>query len=152
MWGGLILYFVVKNRFADLIGAIFNYNRYYISIKGSTLSNVIGSFSGDALRKLRDQGLLCVLLPLAVVSGVGFLLDFSRKPPKWMLLLAYGLGVQIAIGMQGFLYEHYFQLWLPPLVVGAGWAVARLARTRRMVASRFSQAAGVVTLIVLIGV
>jgi hypothetical protein len=48
-----------------------------------------------------------------------------------VLLLAWILIVPAAVAAPGKFYPHYYQLWLPPLCIAAGWSLAAIgARTR----------------------
>jgi hypothetical protein len=67
------------------------------------------------------------------------------------LLLAFAIGTHIAVALPGQWHLHYYQLWLPLLAVGAGWAAVssfapRLRRIPRWVPSAVASAAVILLL------
>jgi hypothetical protein len=89
--------------------------------------------------------LLVIAAPLALLSVTGATLGAIVGPGRpWLLLLAFGIGTQLAVVLPGRFFAHYYQLWLPPLAIGAGWTLAAFAGTkwiRRWVPSAVGAAA-----------
>jgi len=59
----------------------------------------------------------------------------------WFLLIAWLVGAHIAVLLPGQFFAHYYQLWLPPLAIGCGWAIALLGRTELLKNSRWLRCA-----------
>ena len=120
-WAAVFSYFTAVGRLAEFYEAVFAYNRYY----GRRMPTfVLRAFD---LPRLVVDPYLQVLVPLAALTLVGALAGWSWRPRRpWTLLAALVLATPIAVGMHGQFVPHYFQLWLPPLTIGAGWAVAAL--------------------------
>ena len=59
--------------------------------------------------------------PVAMIAGL-------RPPPQrvWLLWLALALGTHLAIALPGRFAPHYYQLWMPVLVLGATLACWQL--------------------------
>jgi len=71
-----------------------------------------------------------VAAPLAVFTLAGAVrgvITGQRRP--WLLLLGLAVGTHIAVALPGQWRPHYYQLWLPLLAVGAGWAVGSALST-----------------------
>jgi len=135
VWLGIGAYFAARGHFSDFYQAVFAYNRYYASRHmfldfsfrdQSMLGNVVNSFQPEVLL----PGVLLVAAPLAVFTLAGAARGVAcgeRRP--WLLLLGLAIGTHLAVAMPGHWHPHYYQLWLPLLAVGAGWAVASFGRT-----------------------
>jgi hypothetical protein len=48
---------------------------------------------------------------------------------SWWLLLAWAVGTWPTIALTGYVYPHYYQLWLPIGCIAGGWAAADLLRS-----------------------
>jgi len=144
-WAAVFGYFAAVGRFGEFYEAVFAYNRYY----GRRMPTfVLRAFN---LPRLVLDPYLQALVPLAALTLVGALAGWSWRPRRPGLLLgAFVLATPIAIGMHGQFVPHYFQLWLPPLTIGAGWAVAAV-RVRLGERLRWAHvAAGGITLVTLL--
>ncbi len=84
------------------------------------LRNILAPLRGEA-ELIHDM-----LTPLAVLTGLGAAIGIFKDRRRWALLLAFAAATWIAIALPGQYFNHYYQLWLPPLVIGAGWAIALL--------------------------
>ncbi len=120
-WGGVFGYFALKGHYQAFIDAVFTYNRWYsASVWHKNLNAAPFIITSDGL------WILCCLGGLAAIgAGLGAIFGPRRF---WPLLAAFGVGAQIAVLLPGWFFQHYYQLWLPPLVIGASWCVATLAR------------------------
>jgi hypothetical protein len=78
--------------------------------------------------KVVPRGLIFIL-PLVAFIVVGAVVGLRRGPRRaWILLIALQAGVHFMILAQGGAFHpHSYQLWLPTLSVGAGWAARTLA-------------------------
>jgi hypothetical protein len=125
-WLGTFAYFAAVGRFSDFYQAVFVYNRFY---SGSVLRNLVAAAAPDAL----VPGILAIAAPLALLTLAGGIRAAIVGPGRpWLYLAALVVGTELAIALPGQFYPHYYQLWLPPLSVGAGWALAAFARMTRI--------------------
>jgi hypothetical protein len=118
-------YFATTGRWTDLWATLVVHNRFYA---GPLLPNLREGLRPSRLFPpfLRDVTPLLV----AIVPGL-VLAIVTRWSRPVLLLAAWILVVPAAVAAPGKFYPHYYQLWLPPLCVAAGWSLAALAaRTR----------------------
>ena len=119
-WLLVFTYFFTQGRGEAFIQAVFTYNSFY---SGSIVNNLS---EGLSVPPISPDG-LAVLFSLAVLSAAGGVVAgiFGPRRP-WVLLLAFAVATHIAVLVPGWFFPHYYQLWLPPLAIGAGWSVALL--------------------------
>ena len=125
-WAATLGYFAAVGRLDAFWESVVVYNRFYTR---NMLTFVGRAF--DVYHAALEPGLrTLVLLGLpAAVGGLLAPLAIPRRPRRlWLALL---LATPVAIGLHGQFFPHYFQLWFPVLVIGAGWAVEVLARLAR---------------------
>jgi hypothetical protein len=137
-WLGISAYFAARGHFAHFYQAVFAYNRYYSSryylddytfSTQSTLDILVNSFHPDSL----FPGVLLLGAPLAVFTLAGAVRGAISGPHRpWLLLLGLAIGTHLAVALPGQWRPHYYQLWLPLLAIGAGWAVASVALSGRI--------------------
>ena len=144
-WAAVATWFAAAGRFDALYDAVFTFNRWYT---GDALANLVGSLSRRRL--LND--ILRSALPLAILSALGLGIGLAAGPRRrWLLLVAWAAGTQVAIGVNQSSIPHYYQLWLPVLTVGGAWAVEHvewLARGRAPRLPTLTAAAALVVLLV----
>jgi len=122
-WALLFAYFVVKGHGQAFTEAIFTYNQWYSAHPPRDIS---GLWSWPGL----SPDALVVALSIATLAVVGLVIGLIRCPHHgWGLLLAFAIATHITVILPGWFFPHYYQLWLPPLVIGAGWTVDLLKRT-----------------------
>jgi hypothetical protein len=88
--------------------------------------------------------------PLAVCIIIGLIFTFIYNRRQAALLAAFAASTWIAIALPGRFYPHYFQLWLPPLIVGSSWAIGHFAVSEKLQLRLASFAAGVILTVILI--
>lgn len=120
-WLLMFGYFAVTGRYGAFYESVISYNRAYA---GDIAYNMIAPLVGG------NRSSLKYLLPLAVFGAVGAAVSFFKDRRKGALLGAYIFASWIAIALPGRFSVHYFQLWLPPLTIGAAWAISRFALVR----------------------
>ena len=123
-WVATFAHFAVVGHFKDFYQAVFAYNQFYSvnNPQGSTsiVTNLGVGFRLDTL----FPSVLLNALPLALLSLAGGARGATAGPGRsWLLLLSYGIGSQVAVALPGQYFPHYYQLWLPCLTIGAGWAL-----------------------------
>jgi hypothetical protein len=75
---------------------------------------------------------LLFVLPLIALVGLAAVRGLRRGPRReWILFVALVVGVHLMIFTQGGAFHpHSYQMWLPVLAIGAGWATAVFAGDR----------------------
>jgi 4-amino-4-deoxy-L-arabinose transferase-like glycosyltransferase len=122
-WALLFGYFFAQGRGNAFTEAIFTYNRWYSAHPPRELSELWSwpGLSPDAL---------VVAFSIAALAFVGLVIGLITCPRRgWSLLLASAVATYVTVQLPGWFFPHYYQLWLPPLVIGAGWTVDLLKRT-----------------------
>lgn len=140
-WVSLVVYFAVTGRFSLFYDSMVSYNRFY---SGDLAANLVAPIHGGA------DFLMDFMVPLAVAGAAGAVLTYLRDRSRGALLTAYMASSWIAIALPGRFSVHYFQLWLPPLVVGTGWAIGYFAFSRNLKLRVAAFAAGALVFIVLV--
>jgi 4-amino-4-deoxy-L-arabinose transferase-like glycosyltransferase len=120
----LLCYFLVQGRLRDLMWVLVGYNRFYA---------FEDSVAHHSRYGLSDFFPLCtaVLWPLGIFAlGVRGLLSFQRPSPfAWTLWVALALSCLSMVAAPGFYFPHYYQLFFPPVILGAAWAVVDLEQS-----------------------
>jgi hypothetical protein len=120
-WIAFFAYFGMTGRFAIVYTTMFIYPSYY---SGNMFRNLWASFGMSHLYPKTLQ----VISPLVFLTLVGGVTAWLKKMAQpWVMLIAYAIATQITIGIAGRYYIHYYQLWLPLFVVGAGWSIVLLS-------------------------
>jgi len=131
-WAALCGYFFAVGRGDAFIEAVFTYNRWY-SARPPRGFNELWSWPG------LSPDALTVAFTIAAVAFIGLVIGLLKFPRRgWLLLLAFAIASYISVQLPGWFFPHYYQLWLPPLVIAAGWGIELL---QRVVPVRFSWSA-----------
>jgi 4-amino-4-deoxy-L-arabinose transferase-like glycosyltransferase len=145
IWGAVLFYFFARGSGSAFLEAIFTYNRYYSALGWQ-----------ESLREISAAlwiEIAAVLFSMAALTFVGIFHGLTFGPRRqWILLVAFGIATQIAVSLPGWFFRHYFQLWLPPLVIGAGWTVALLKSRLPVRFSPLAYATGVTCCSILIAI
>jgi len=140
-WVLTFAYFAATARGEIFYQTIIVYNRFY---SGNMAANLIAPIHGS-------EGFLADFMrPLAVFAIIGVIAVFLQHRRQGALLAAFIASSWIAIALPGRFSVHYFQLWLPPLVIGASWAIGSFATKHRPWQKIISYAAGVMLMAFLI--
>jgi hypothetical protein len=109
-------YFWAAGSGQAFVDAVVTYNRFY-------------SQSGHASPSPIWPDSMAIILPFGILTAAGLVLGVIAGPRRhWTLLFALAVGTHIAVVLPGWLFPHYYQLWLPLLAVGFGWSIALLRR------------------------
>jgi 4-amino-4-deoxy-L-arabinose transferase-like glycosyltransferase len=121
-WAMVFGYFALRGHVGAFVDAIFTYNRWYAG-------NGWQSFKQVTFWAPVFADVIAVIVPMATLAlaGLGLGLALGRRR-HWILLIALAVATHLVILSPGHFFPHYFQLWLPPLVVGAGWTIALMRR------------------------
>ncbi len=131
VWGLVTGYFAATGRFEIfrevMTGTSLDYavgDSFLVVERPSAISvlwrNLVAPLRGKA------EFVLDMLNPLAVLAGLGGVIGVFRNRRRWALLLAFAVATWFAIAVPGQFYGHYYQLWLPPLIIGTGWTIGLL--------------------------
>lgn len=139
-WALVFGYFFAQGRVGAFTEAVVAYNRHY---SGNVLHNFNRALSGQAV----SPDVLTVILSLSIPAVIGLVLGLIFGPRRhWILLLAFAVATYVAVLLPGQFSAHYYQLWLPPLAIGSGWAISLLNRILTVGRSWLSYVAGGVAL------
>lgn len=164
-WAAVFAYFTATGRLGIFYDTIFKYAGYYAQSRGGNfLTNILAGLKYQFFaRAMKSTPVLIVLAAAGAIYGLvrprvarasspwrhG---QDGRATEPWLLLIGFLSAAYFAVALPGRYYNHYYQLWLVPLVVGAGWAVG--ISNFKFQISNFSwlvrSAAGAVGLIVLL--
>lgn len=129
LWAGTFGYFALRSRAADFLDAVVRFGQSYAQTnlgRSSTLWQNIGNglMPSVIFNELSPRFLGC-LVPMALTAVVAGLAAWKRKVPHWVWVAGgYVVGTHVAVALPGRFYGHYFQLWIAPLALLAGCAVA----------------------------
>jgi hypothetical protein len=119
VWGLVCVYFAAVGHFRDFFEIVFIFNSYYT---GNALTNL-------KIGLTTFPGLLYYAVPLIYLICLGGLCFASNKWRRpWGLLLGLAIGTFLAEALPGKFYPHYFQYWLPPLVLALAWIIEEFGR------------------------
>ncbi len=129
IWVFVCSYFWATHRFWPFYHSVFTYNNFYNPSPGQSLLHAPEFYVSDYVR---DWLLIYVPLLFLIIMRLGFgpRLRLSRV---LAMLLAYCVATYIEVALPGRFYAHYFQLWLPPLVIAAGLSLDSLQQKWREV-------------------
>ena len=122
-WSFLFGYFFWQNRGNEFVDAVFTYNRWYSAHPPRSFSELWHwpGLSADSF---------IIALATGALTMVGLVIGLAKYARQgWALLLAWGIATYVTVQLPGWFFPHYYQLWLPPLVIGAGWTTELLKRT-----------------------
>jgi hypothetical protein len=153
-WLATGAYFAARGHFTDFYQAVFAYNQFYSSQYWSdnntlTSQSLMGNLLDSVIPDQFSPKFLSLATTLAVFAAVGAVYGAISGPRRpWLLLFGLGIGTHLAVALPGQWRPHYYQLWLPLLAVGAGWAAATppapgVPRIVRWVPSAAAGAAGI---------
>jgi len=119
-WAAVFAYFTATGRLGIFYDTIFKYAGYYAQSRGGNfLTNILAGLKYEFFARAMKSTL--VLIVLTAAGTIYALAKGPRRP--WLLLVGFLIAAYFAVALPGRYYNHYYQLWLVPLVVGAGWAV-----------------------------
>jgi 4-amino-4-deoxy-L-arabinose transferase-like glycosyltransferase len=122
-WLFVLGYFVATRRY-QVFREIFIYNRYYAGGWRNMLLNLLAPVRRTL--EFRKEVFPDFLNPFVIATGFGVIFGIPKSQRLWALLVAFIVATWIGIALPGQFWPHYYQLWLPPLAIGAGWGVGLL--------------------------
>lgn len=121
-WAGTFGYFGLTGRAGIFADSMIAFNRSY---SGSIVGNLIAPLTGDA------ELLIDVIGPIAVIAGGLFILVAWFDKRLAALVAAFVAAGWFGIAAPGRFSIHYYQLWLPPLIIAAAWGIGVLSISNR---------------------
>jgi 4-amino-4-deoxy-L-arabinose transferase-like glycosyltransferase len=145
-WAAVVAYFTATGRWQDFYDTLFVIGKTYAGNIGDNL------LSGLQPAHLWPASLL-FMLPLLALCLLGFLIVLRRREQRqpWLLLLAWLVATPVAVALPGQFNPHYYQLWLPPLVIGASWSFVAFQRCAFASRLHLAPVAGALLLLFLLG-
>jgi 4-amino-4-deoxy-L-arabinose transferase-like glycosyltransferase len=133
LWTALIAYFSLQGRWDDFKTAVFTYNAYYDGFFRHFLSGSWSEiFRNFPVYDMNSRNLIWLPL-LSLPAILAALFDWNQKGRRgpWLFCLAFLLAAYVEVFSMGRFNPHYYQLLLPPTVLGGAWAaVVAGERTR----------------------
>ena len=148
IWGGVFAYFAATDRLGIFYETVFAYGKFYTQSRGGSLwKNIAQGFGKEKIfyRAMKSVPVLAVLSIGGILAGV-----FTRSRRNWFLLAAFLISAPLAIALPGRFYPHYYQLWLCPLVIGAGWAITAFGPKDKIGPAIIKNVVGVIAIIILL--
>jgi hypothetical protein len=124
VWGSVMAYFALTGRWDAFYEAVFEYNIVY---SGNLLENLSNGLQPGHLM----PGYFS--LPMGLMVTLGLVLSLYKKQSGKHLLfwIAWAVGTWMAVSLPGFFFPHYYQLWLPVIIVGCSlgqWCIVQMNR------------------------
>lgn len=113
-WAVTFAYFGATGRGQIFYDSMVAYNRHY---SGGIVSNLIAPIRGNA------ELMFDVIGPLAVFAAIGFFVLAVFDKRRAAISIALVAGGWFAIASPGRFSVHYYQMWLPPLILTVAWAI-----------------------------
>lgn len=113
-WLLLFAYFHITERGDIFYKSIVVFNAHY---SGDIVTNILAPVFGQA-----DLA-IDVIRPLAVIAALGIAFTFLYEKRLGILILVYAVSSWIALAAAGRFSVHYYQLWVPPLVIASAWGI-----------------------------
>ena len=121
-WLGVVGYFTAVGRFDSFWLANVTYNSKYAGASGWDLpQKILATININHLLPMK----VAPALFLCTLAGVFW--GMAKRRHHWLMLLAWLGATVVEIALAGRYYSHYYQLFLPPLVLGTVWALVAIA-------------------------
>ncbi|MFN0280016.1 MAG: ArnT family glycosyltransferase [Pyrinomonadaceae bacterium] len=113
-WLALFAYFYATGRGDIFYKSIVVFNNHY---SGNIFENIVAPVFGQA------EIFVDVIGPLAVFAGLGTVCLYLYDKRLGVLIAAYLISSWIALAAAGRFSVHYYQLWVPSLVIASAWGI-----------------------------
>ena len=124
IWGALFAYFWRTGRFDRMLDCLFRFNIHY---SGNQKTNLMTALS---LRRLFPSGLYD-LIPLFFLTVGGMVTGFyQRQFFPWVPMVGLAIGTALAVEMPGHFFPHYYQLWIPFLILGSALSIGLIEKKK----------------------
>lgn len=123
-WFGLLGYFAMVGRWTEIYNVQI---RWILEWVGQTSHSKFELLTPNVLARCL-MAIPC-LIPAAMLMilgmGVGLFTDKNRM---WWFVALFFFANHLSIAVIGERWEHYFQLWFPPICMGGGWVYWQLTQ------------------------
>lgn len=140
-WLLLSSYFYATGRGDIFYQSIAVFNSHY---SGNIFANIVAPFFGQA------DLFVDVIGPMAAFGALGTICAFLYDKRLGILIAAYTVSSWIALAAAGRFSVHYYQLWLPPLVIASAWGIGYLFASTKTIKKAIAYAAGLTLTVTLI--
>lgn len=113
-WMVLFAYFYATGRGDIFYKSVVVFNDHY---SGYIIENIVAPFVGSA--KL----FVDVVGPLILSATIGVVCSYLYEKHLGVLIAAYSISAWIALAATGRFWVHYYQLWVPSLVIASAWGI-----------------------------
>lgn len=113
-WLALFAYFFATGRGEIFYKSMIVFNSHY---SGNIFANIVAPVFGKA------DLFVDVIAPLAVFAFAGTVCTFLYEKRLGILIAAYAISSWVALAAAGRFSVHYYQLWVPPLVIASAWGI-----------------------------
>lgn len=121
-WVGLLGYFALIGRWTDVYNVQI---RWVLEWVGQTSYPKLYLLTPNAMARCLLAISCLIPAALLMIWGLGQGL-FSNKNRHWWFVMLFLFANHLSIAVIGERWEHYFQLWFPPICIGAGWVYVQL--------------------------
>ncbi|HPN83740.1 MAG TPA: glycosyltransferase family 39 protein [Victivallales bacterium] len=125
-WLPLFIYFFYVGGLNDFAYMNFKYPFYYIGVDSeqiSTARKIIFVYKNFHVLFIKSAW---TILPLILASFAGFIIGMRSDRKTWLEWLAFFLSAPLMIILPWKFYPHYYQLLIPSICIGAGWAISEM--------------------------
>lgn len=137
LWGGISSYFLAAGRFHDLWDTLITRSLQYAQTipfqttpyeNNSLFSNILNSLRLSTLTQANSHHVFYSLFPLALLGLPGLMKSRGTETRYWIVLGGYAVSAWVGIALPGRFYPHYYQLFIPPLVIATGISIGWMNR------------------------
>ncbi len=153
VWGAVFAYFAATGRFAVFYETIIKYSKYYAASRGGNfIKNIQKGFTFKRLFPItKVRPIMKNALVMLIFTAVGIMFGLWKSSRRrWLLLAGFVLAAPFAVALPGRFYLHYYQLWLGPLAIGAGCALATVGPQGKPITKLLRVTAGAIGLVILL--
>jgi hypothetical protein len=119
-WMALLSYLALTGRLGIYWDTTMGFGGYY---SGNILGNLLNGFRFSNL----FPSFILPFTPLFLLIIAGSAGFFKEYRAQWFLFFSFWVGSVLAVVCTGKYFPHYYQLWLPFLAIGGGWAAEMIA-------------------------
>ncbi len=135
-WTLVIGYFAMTGRFRPFTDQLVNYAVNYSTSGGGTRAIESTSIWRNLAQPFVDTSFLMPerttyavpLFALAFAAIVTSMVTGAASRALGYLMIAWIVGTYLTIALPGTFFPHYYQLYLPPLAIGAAWGTLVVAQ------------------------
>lgn len=126
------LSFWMNGAWSDFKMTLYDYSLYYRQTGGLSAKGFWTSVGPLIASTFLSKETFRWVLPSVFLFSMGMLISRKEalRTPENRIAILYFMGSWMALLSLGRLYAHYYQLLLPPVILAAGWGIAKLSEHR----------------------